>query len=67
MSLVAASRDFLMKPGWSDVGSNRLPSCDACPIRDCDDEFSIVVLAVCVDEDTHSRLSFGRKLLFDAE
>lgn len=66
MSLVAVSRDFLMKPGWSDVRSDRLPSCDACAISDCDDDFFIAVLAVCVDEDRHSRLLSGRRLLFDA-
>lgn len=55
-----------MKPGWSDVRSDRLRSCDACAIRDWDDVFIVVVLALCVAEDGHSRLLSGRKLLFDA-
>lgn len=66
MSLVAVSRDFLMKSGWSDVRSDRLRSCDACAIRDCDDGFIVVMLAVCVAEDGHPRLLSGRRLLLDA-
>lgn len=66
MSLVAISEDFLMESGLSDARSDRLRSCDACAMRDCDDDFFVVVLAVCVDEDRPSRLLSGRKLLFDA-